>query len=179
MVDEQLPELILPIEGRDHCLGRAGARYQLVEYGDYECPHCRHVQPIVHELLREFGDDLWFAFRHYPQPKIHPNSVRAAEIAEAADQQAKFWLMHDRLFQHQGEFSEKLYQRLAQELPLDMPAFDRDLASGAPTRHVDEDVESAEENGVGDTPAFFVNGRMHEGSYEFRPMLDALRLRTA
>ena len=83
--------------------------------------------------------------------------------------------MHNRLFQHQEQLSEKLYQRLARELPLDMPTFERDLASGAPERHVAEDGESAEEDGVGDTPTFFVNGRMHEGPYEFRPLLDALR----
>ncbi len=173
--EDLLPDLELPSEGSDHCRGPPGARYSLVEYGDFECPHCAHVHPIVQELVRELGDELCVVFRHYPQPREHPNSVRAAEAAEAAEEQGKFWLMHDRLFEHQAELSEAQIRRLARALPLDMATFDRDLRSGAPSRRVDEDLESGREAGVEETPTFFVNGRMHVGSYEFLPLLEALK----
>lgn len=170
-----LPTLVLPVEDRDHCLGRLRAQYTLVEYGDYECPHCAHVHPIVQELVRELGDDLCFVFRHFPQPDVHPHSTQAAEAAEAAAMQAKFWLMHDRLFAHQSGLSDGTIRRLERELPLDLHTLDKDLASGAPARRVAEDQESGRSAGVGETPTFFVNGRMHVGSYEFLPLLKALR----
>ncbi len=175
MVDEGLPELTLPIEDRDHFLGVPGARYSLVEYGDYQCPHCAHVAPIVQELVRELEEDLCFAFRHFPQPAIHPRAAPAAEVAEAADEQGKFWLMHDRLFRSQNALSDGELRGLARALPLDMVTFERDLLSGAPARRVAEDVDSGTASGVAETPTFFVNGRMHAGSYEFLPLLKALR----
>ena len=175
MPDDNLPQLILPVEGRDHCLGRHGARYTLVEYGDFECVHCAHVRPIVMEVVRELGDDLCFSFRHFPQPKLHPHSQAAAEAAEAADEQGKFWLMHDRLFEHQDALTDGNLQALARDLPIDMADFAKDLRSGEPARRVADDVESGTDAGVGDTPTFFVNGRMHSGSYEFLPLLNALR----
>lgn len=170
-----LPNLVLPVEDRDHYVGPLRAQFNLVEYGDFECPHCAHVHPIVHELLRELGDDLCFVYRHFPQPDVHPHSTRAAEAAEAAGMQGKFWLMHDRLFDHQNELSDETIRRLERELPVDMPVLERDLSSGEPARHVAEDLESGREAGVGETPTFFVNGRLHVGSYEFLPLLEALR----
>ncbi len=173
--EELLPTLVLPVESRDHCRGPIGARYSLVEYGDYECEQCARAEPIVAEVVRELGDDLCFVFRNYPLVEEHPHAERAAQVAEAADMQAKFWLMHDRLFAHQTELGEPLFQRLARELPLEMDTFERDLRSGAAARRVAEDVESGEEAGVEATPTFFVNGRLYVGSYEFLPLLDALR----
>jgi protein-disulfide isomerase len=173
--DAALPTLVLPIEDRDHCRGPISARWSLVEYGDYECENCANAQSVVAEIVRELEDDVCFVFRHFPQPDVHPHAQIAAEAAEAADEQAKFWLMHDRLFQHQTELSEHVIRRLAQELPLDMATYDRDLREGAPARHVAEDREGAAEVGVEETPTFFVNGRLHVGSYEFLPLLEALR----
>ncbi|MCI4327106.1 MAG: thioredoxin domain-containing protein [Thermoplasmata archaeon] len=170
-----LPELVLPIEDRDHVLGPLGARYNLVEYGDYESPHCRSVVGVVRELVRELGDDLCFAFRNYPQPKLHPRSQAAAEAAEAAGMQGKFWLMHDRVFDHQGSLSDRELREIARSLPVEMADFERDLALGEAARRVAEDVEFANEDGVGDTPSFFVNGTLHVGQYEFLPLLKALQ----
>ncbi|MCI4345992.1 MAG: thioredoxin domain-containing protein [Thermoplasmata archaeon] len=173
--NEELPELVLPIEQRDHCQGPPSARYSLVEYGDFSSLHCRHVLGAVHELLRELGDDLCFAFRNFPQPKLHPLARSAAEAAEAAGLQGKFWLMHDRLLARQDELSEAVIRKLARELPVEMAEYQRDLSSGAAARRVDDDLDSAEEVGVGATPTFFVNGRLHVGEYEFLPLLEALR----
>jgi protein-disulfide isomerase len=173
--DSALPELVLPEENRDNCLGPPSARYSLVEYGDYESPHCRHVAGIVRELVRELGDDLCFVFRNYPQPKLHPHSQAAAEAAEAAGLHGKFWLMHDRLLDHQDELTSEAIRSIALGLPIDMAEFERDLATGVAQRRVAEDVESAIASGVGDTPTFFVNGVLNVGAYEFLPLLTALR----
>lgn len=174
-MDEELPELVLPVDDRDHVLGPLSARCSLVEYGDYESPQCREVAAIVRELVRELEDDLCFAFRNYPQPKVHPLSQIAAEAVEAAGFQGKFWLMHDRVFDHQDELDEEKLREIADGLPIDMVAYKRDIESGEAARRVAEDVELAEEDGVGDTPVLFVNGTLHEGKYEFLPLLDALQ----
>jgi protein-disulfide isomerase len=173
--DEELPELILPIEDADPHKGPLGARYALVEYGDYQSEQCRALEPILAEVIRELEDDLCLAFRNFPLVQEHPNARRAAEVAEAADEQGKFWLMHDRLFEHQAELGEPLYHDLARALPLEMDTFERDLTSGEAARKVDEDVESGEEAGVEATPTLFVNGRLYVGSYEFLPLLKALQ----
>jgi Na+:H+ antiporter, NhaA family len=172
---EGLPDLVLPLAQRDHFLGSPSARYSLVEYGDYTSPHCRHVLGTVSELTRELGDDLCFAFRNFPRPDLHPFSRSAAEAAEAAGLQGKFWLMHDRLFARQDDLSAGVVREIARSLPVEMEDFDRDLSSGAAARQVDDDLESAEEAGVGDIPTFFVNGRLHVGQYEFLPLLQALQ----
>jgi Na+:H+ antiporter, NhaA family len=174
-MDDELPELVLPIDERDHVIGPLSAKYSLVEYGDYESPRSRNVIGAVRELLRELGDDLCFAYRNYPQPKVHPRSQAAAEAAEAAGFQAKFWMMHDRIFDHQGELSDRELREIARSLPIDMAVYERDLASGQARERVNDDLELAEEDGVGDTPTFFVNGTMYTGQYEFLPLLDALK----
>jgi Na+:H+ antiporter, NhaA family len=173
--ENELPELVLPMETRDNCRGSPGARYSLVEYGDYTSVHCRRVLGAINELVRELGDDLCFVFRNFPEPPRHSMARSAAEAAEAAGLQGKFWLMHDRLFARQDALSEKVFRELARSLPIESEDFERDLSSGAAARRVDEDLESAEAAGVGDTPTFFVNGRLHVGEYEFLPLLDAIR----
>jgi protein-disulfide isomerase len=172
---EELPDLVLPIEDRDHCQGPPSARYSLVEYGDYTSIHCRHVVGAVHELVRELGDDLCFAFRNFPQTKLHPLARKAAEAAEAAGLQGKFWMMHDRLLEHQEELTEDEIRKIARELPVEMAEYQRDLSTGVAARRVEDDLESAEDAGIGDTPTFFVNGRLHVGQYEFLPLLKALQ----
>jgi len=173
-VSPLLPDLVLPIEARDHHRNAANARCSLVEYGDYESPGCRASLGVVRELLDDLGDELCYAYRHFPQLEVHPHAASAAEAAEAADLQAKFWLMHDRLFNHQDELAPALYRRLAAELPVDVAHFERDLASGAPARRVAGDLEEGRRLGVVETPTFFVNGRMHVGSYEFEALRAAL-----
>lgn len=173
--DDELPELVLPLEAEDNIRGPPGARYSLVEYGDYTSVHCRHILEAVNELVRELGDDLCFAFRNYPEPPRASLARTAAEFAEAAGLQGKFWLMHDRLFAHQDGLSEESMRKLARELPVQMSDFERDLASGTAARRVDDDLESAEEAGVGDVPSLFVNGRLHVGQYEFLPLLKAIQ----
>ena len=167
--------LIVPIEDRDHHRGPIGARYALVEYGDFTNERCRDLVDTLADLTRELEVDLCVAFRSFPDAKRSPEARRAAEVAEAAEEQGKFWLMHDRLFEHQSELGEALYRKLARELPLDLEVFDRDLRSGEAARRVDEDVESGIEAGVVEAPTLFVNGRMHVGPHEFDDLLAALQ----
>lgn len=173
--DDDLTELVLPIEDRDHHRGPIGARYALVEYGDFASEPCRDLASTLSDLSRELEDDLCLAFRSFPDTAANRESRRAAEVAEAAEEQGKFWLMHDRLFEHQAELSEATYRKLARELPLDLDVFERDLRTGEAARRVDEDIESGTEAGVAATPTLFVNGRMHAGSYEFDDLLNAIR----
>lgn len=172
--DDRLPDLVLPVEARDHTVGPVSARSSLVEYGDYTSEECRHVLESVNELTRELGDELCFAFRPYPVSPRQPIARRAAEAAEAAGLQGKFWLMHERLFARQDDLTDATIRTLAQSLPVELSHFERDLASGEAARRVDENLETGREAGVEDTPCFFVNGRLHVGSYEFVPLLRAL-----
>ena len=172
--EDPLATLAFPVTLEDHHLGSVGAKYTLVEYGDYECPDCEMGSHVVKELLRDLGEDFCYVFRNFPLTEVHPNAQLAAEAAEAADAQGKFWLMHDRLFEHQAELSPTLVRRLATEMSLDVRRFDGDLRSGEPKRRVDEDRAGGAQSGVEGTPTFFANGRMHVGAYEYDPLLRSL-----
>jgi Na+:H+ antiporter, NhaA family len=166
---------VLPEPDRDHCQGPVTAKLSLVEYSDYECPPCAEAHWVVKELVEELGSEVCVVFRNLPLPKIHPRAQAAAEAAEAADAQGKFWLMHDRLLEHQDNLEPDDLAGYAREISLDMATFDRDLRSGSPARRVAEDVESAHRNGVTGTPTFFVNGTLFTGPSEFLPLLKALK----
>jgi protein-disulfide isomerase len=155
---------------RDHILGPAGAAVTLVEYGDFECPHCGRAAPVVRRLREEMGDAFRFAFRHFPVNLGHAHAQLAAEAAEAAAAQERFWEMHDRLFANQGALDNDSLTRHAEEIGLDVARFRAELETHAHTARVDEDVESAEESGVIWTPTFFING-VHYGA---APDFDAL-----
>jgi protein-disulfide isomerase len=164
----------LPIASRDHLRGPATAAHALVEYGDFECSASAEARWVIKELEEEMEDKLCVAFRHFPLSDIHPHAQAAAEAAEAADAQGKFWLMHDRLFDHQNELEPNHLQSYANHISIDMATFERDLRSGAPARHVAEDVEGARALHVTETPTFFLDGILYSGPAEFLPMLEAL-----
>ena len=144
--------------------GPTDAPVTLVEYGDFQCPYCGDAYPVVLELLERFGDRLRFVFRHLPVPELHPYAPAAAEAAEAAAAQGRFWEMHDRLFTHQLQLRDSDLRRHAEAISLDVERFDRALREGAHTRRVQEDAESGARSGVPSTPRFFVNGVIHLGS---------------
>jgi NhaA family Na+:H+ antiporter len=175
MTDSTAPSSrVLPEPSRDHLRGPASALHSLVEYSDYEHAPCAEARWVVKELEEELGDKMCVAFRNLPFPTLHPHAQAAAESAEAADAQGKFWLMHDRLFEHQEALEPAQIASYAAEISLDMATFDRDLRSGAPARRVAEDVESARRHGVKGTPTFFLNGVLYSGPTDFLPMLTAL-----
>jgi protein-disulfide isomerase len=148
---------------RDHVRGAIEARVTLVEYGDFQCPYCGDAYPVVHQLLEHFGDRLRFVFRHMPLQDLHPRAQAAAEAAEAAAAQGRFWEMHDRLFTHQLELGDAQLRRHAAAIGLDVERIDRELREGVHAAHVDEDYRSGVLSGIPSTPRFFVNDVIHLG----------------
>lgn len=168
---EVIVDLADPVTGdRDHLRGPADAAVTLVEYGDFECPYCGMAEPIVRELLSDFGD-LRYAWRHLPLSDVHPHAQLAAEASEAAGAQGKFWEMHDLLMERQDALQYKDLVRYAGELGLDVERFTDDLRTRQWSDRVAADVESADLSGVAGTPTFFVNGQRHHGPYD----IDSLR----
>jgi Na+:H+ antiporter, NhaA family len=149
---------------RDHIRGSGDAPVTLVEYGDFQCPYCGEAYPVVHELLDRFGDRLRFVFRHMPLPDLHPRAQAAAEAAEAAGAQGRFWEMHDRLFTHRLELSDADLRSHAEAVGLDLERFDRELSAGVHAARVAEDYRSGARSGIPSTPRFFVDGVIHLGS---------------
>ncbi|MFJ5842970.1 Na+/H+ antiporter NhaA [Streptomyces shenzhenensis] len=160
---------------RDHVRGPFDAPVTLVEYGDYECPYCGRAEPVVRELLAEFGDDLRYVWRHLPLTDVHPDAQLAAEAAEAAALQGRYWELHDVLISHQGDLGVKDLLDHAERTGLDMAAFRRDLRARSGAERVAEDVETADLSGVSGTPTFFVNGRRHHGAYDVASLSVAVR----
>ncbi len=151
---------------RDHVRGPVDAPLTLVEYGDFECPFCGRATGAVEELRERFGDRLRYVFRNLPLTEVHPYAQLAAEAAEAAAAQGRFWEMHDRLFAHQDRMTPTDLLEHAAAIGLDVARFSRDLGSGRFARRVEEHVASAEASGVEGTPTFFVGGRRHTGPYD-------------
>jgi protein-disulfide isomerase len=168
--------LILPVsEDRDHVQGSAGARVTLVEYGDYECPYCGEAYPIVRDIQERMGEQLRFVFRNFPISTSHPHAEQAAEAAEAAAAQSRFWEMHDRLYENQRHLTDDDLRSYAQELDLELDLFEKELAEHIHADRVHEDFMSGVRSGVNGTPTFFINGLRHDDSYEFETLLEALQ----
>ncbi len=163
-----------PVDDRDHALGSETAAVTLVEYGDYECPYCGRMHPIVRKLRERLGDRLRFVFRHFPLDSVHPNARHAAEAAEAAGAQGQFWEMHDLLYENQDDLEDGTLRRLADRLELDAQRFEEGLTERRHAPRVREDRLGGERSGVDGTPAFFVNGLRYEGSLDFDGLLAAV-----
>lgn len=175
---QQPAKLTVTISKRDHVLGPETARVTLVEYGDYQCPYCGQAYQVVKEITRQLGDSLCFVYRHFPLREIHHYSEQAAEAAEAAGAQGKFWEMHAQLFEHQNALDGSSLKQYASELGLDKSRFDRDLAIGAFAARVQEDYRSGLQSGVQGTPTFFINGLRHDGSWGFQTLMAAIKAAT-
>ncbi|HEX4734404.1 MAG TPA: Na+/H+ antiporter NhaA [Thermoleophilaceae bacterium] len=158
----------------DHIRGPADAPVTLVEYGDFECPYCGRAEPILRELLSEHGADIRFVFRHLPLTDVHDHAQLAAEAAEAAGAQGRFWEMHDLLLDHQDALTARDLMGYANELGLDMDEFHDDLKRHEHAARVARDVESAELSGVAGTPTFFINGQRHHGAYDIQTLTKAV-----
>ena len=160
---------------RDHVRGRADAAVTLVEYGDFQCPYCGEAYPVVRELQERFGDQLRFVFRHMPLADLHPRAQCAAEAAEAAGAQERFWEMHDRLFEHQHELADSDLRRHAEAVGVpDSARFDAELRDGIYSVRIEEDYRSGAQSGVPSTPGFFVNGLIHLGSASYGELAEAI-----
>jgi Na+/H+ antiporter NhaA len=168
-------DLAVPVDPRrDHIRGPAKAPVTVVEYGDFECPYCGLAEPVIREILADYGD-VRYVWRHLPLNDVHPHAQLAAEGAEAAAAQGKFWEMHDQLLEHQGALTAEDLIGYAGELGLDVDRFARYLAGDAGMARIDEDADSADLSGVSGTPTFFVNGKRHHGAYDLSELSDAVR----
>lgn len=162
-----LTDLAVPVDPeRDHIRGPVDAAVTLLEYGDYECIYCGRAEAAIRELSARFGDDLTYVWRHLPLQDVHPRAQLAAEAAEAAGAQGKFWEMHDLMIGHQKSIDIKDLRHYAEELELDVDRFWDDLRGRTFADEVAEDVESADLSQVTGTPSFFINGHRHEGAYD-------------
>jgi Na+/H+ antiporter NhaA/protein-disulfide isomerase len=154
----------------DHVRGAADALVTLVEYGDFECPHCGRAAPVMRQLLERFDGRLRFVFRHLPLTDIHPNAAIAAQAAEAAGAQGRFWEMHDMLFAHQAELDIHDLAGYAASLGLDESTFDEALRDQAYASTIARHVASAEEAGVAGTPSFFIEGVRYRGAVDYEAL---------
>lgn len=169
------PALTNPVsDERDHIQGPPGAPLTLVEYGDYECPYCGAAYPIVKEIQARLGDRLRLVFRNFPITTSHPHSQQAAEAAEAASAQGKFWEMHDILYENQANLRQQDLLVYGERLGLHVDRFTTDLAEHVHRERVHEDFLSGVHSGVNGTPTFFIIGRRHDGSYETETLFGAL-----
>ena len=159
---------------RDHIRGPADADVTLVEYGDFECPYCGRAEPVIRDLLADFGD-LRYVWRHLPLNDVHPRAQLAAEASEAAAVQGAFWPMHDLLLEHQDELGPKDLIGYAEQLGLDVKAFTEDLRNHRWSEHVAADLESADVSEAAGTPTFFVNGQRQSGAYDLATLGRAVR----
>jgi protein-disulfide isomerase len=168
--------LLTPSVGpRDHVLGPADAPVTLVEYGDFECPFCGRAYPELKRVLGRVGSKVRFVFRHFPLSEQHPHAQHAAEIAEAAGAQGKFWEMHDLLYQRQGALADADLVAYVRELGLDAERARGELARHVHAARVREDFLSGVRSGVSGTPRFFINGRPHEEPGDVTTLAAALR----
>ncbi len=167
MISRFEPQLILPVGPRDHIRGPRDADVTLVEYGDYECPFCGQAHGVIMELLDQIGDRFRFVFRNFPLTTMHPHAELAAEAAEAAGAQRRFWEMHDTLHENQDALEPEDLLQYAADLDLDVDQFASDLSSHAFERRVREDFMSGVRSGVSGTPTFFINGVRHDGPWDF------------
>jgi protein-disulfide isomerase len=163
--------LQIPVTAADHIAGNKHAPVTLVEYGDYECPACGLAFPIVKAVQKHFDKQLRFAFRHFPLTQVHPHAESAAETAEFAGAHARFWEMHDSLFENQRMLGLPLYIALAKELGLSEDALADALESGTFRPKVHDDFMGGLRSGVNGTPTFFINGRRHDGAYGFEDLV--------
>ena len=169
--------LKVPVTPDDHIQGDEHSPAILVEYGDYECPHCGRAYRIIQRVQKHFGKRLGFVFRNFPLKEMHPNAEVAAEAAEFAAAQARFWEMHDGIFEHQETLGLPLLLELAETVGLSVNDLEGALTRGEYAPRVKSDFIGGARSGVNGTPTFFINGHRHDGPFEFEDLVAAIDAR--
>ncbi len=173
-MSEHFFELTPSVRSYDHSLGPEHAPVTVVEFGVFECPNCKQAAPAVKLLLERFEERVRFVFRHFPLVEVHPHAMLAAQAAEAAAAQGKFWPMHDLLFENQTHLKAQHLQNYAQGLGLDMARYTAEMDDEVYLQRVREHIDSGHQSGVRGTPTFFVNGRLPDVSFGMRSRFDAV-----
>ncbi|MBV9912514.1 MAG: thioredoxin domain-containing protein [Sinobacteraceae bacterium] len=169
-----MSDLRAPVVSSDHVRGAAHAPVTVVEYGDFECPNCKQAAPAVRMLLEKYAGQVRVVFRHFPLEAAHPHALSAAEAAESAGAQGRFWDMHDLLFEHQDQLRRRDLEAYAARLQLDGARFAAELDDEIYRQRIREHMEGAVRSGVRSTPGFFVNGRIQDVSFGLRALFDAV-----
>ena len=170
-----MSQLTPSVSKKDHSQGNSHAPLTLVEYGDYQCPHCGHAYPIIKQVQQELGEQLRFVYRNFPLSEAHPDAFKAAVAAEAAVLQHKFWEMHDIIFENQNALSWNDLFSYARNIGLNMEHFEEDVQKESIAEKVESDFESGVRSGVNGTPSFFINGEKYDGSWEEYDLLEYLK----
>jgi protein-disulfide isomerase len=163
-----------PVTAGDHTQGPADAKVTLVEYGDYQCPYCGAAYQVLKAVQKRLGAKMRLVFRNFPLNQAHPFAELAAESAEAAGAQGKFWEMHDALYENQAQLGQPLIEALVRRLKLDAGQFESDLETRKFQAHVKQDFMGGVRSGVNGTPGFFINGERYDDSWEEEPLSAAL-----
>jgi len=166
-------ELVEALGAADHVLGPEQAPVVVVEYGDFECPNCKQAASAVEILLERFRDRVRFGFRHFPLEDVHPHALQAAQAAECAGAQGRFWEMHRLLFEQQTHLDLQHLYGYAEDLGLDVARFTAELSDQIYLQRIREHIASGQRSGVRGTPGFFVNGRIQDVSFGLRQLFDA------
>jgi protein-disulfide isomerase len=174
MTQRKAIDLVVPLDAVDHVLGPSHAPVVVVEYGDFECPSCKIAAPAVKVMLERFQNKVRFGFRHFPLEQAHPHALLAAEAAECAGGQGKFWEMHDLLFANQAHMKPRHLQGYAEQLGLDMARYIAEIDDHVYLQRVREHMEGGRRSRVRSTPGFFVNGSIQDVSFGMHGLLDAV-----
>jgi protein-disulfide isomerase len=166
--------LAVPVDPTDHSLGPEHARITVLEYGDFECPSCKVAATTPVLLMERFPNKIRFVFRHFPIPEAHPHALMAAEAAEAAAAQARFWPMYDALFEHQAHLKDKDLHRYAEELGLDMARYTAEMDDHIYLQRVREHIDGGRRSHIRATPTFFVDGVVQDISFGMKALHDAV-----
>jgi len=172
------PKLVPTLTADDHILGSAEDSVLLLEYGDYQCPYCKEIQPVIAKLKKLFGKRLALAYRHFPFSEAHPQAFGAAVAAEAAAKQNKFWAMHKKIYagrQNAVVLGNAGLERIARECKLNMKKFRQGCGSSECFEAVKKDFNSGIKSGVNGTPTFYINGRRYDGEHKFQAMAEAIQ----
>jgi protein-disulfide isomerase len=163
-------------EQTDHYKGNLDAPVQLLEYGDFQCPHCGAAHPMLKKIEETFGSSLLFIFRHFPLSESHPYAKIAAIASEAAAEQGSFWKMFDLIFENQNSLSKQMLLILAKSLHLNIKDFQKSLSDPGIAAKVDSDFESGIFSGVNGTPSFYINSQKYNGPYTYEGLSLALEM---
>ena len=167
-------ELAAPVNDADHTIGPANAGVTVVEYGDLECPNCKQAAPAVKLILRRFAGRIRFVYRHFPLEEVHPHAMQAAEAAESAGAQDRFWPMHDLLFENQAHLKLHDLRRYAEQLQLDIARYTFEMDDHVYLQRVREHLQTGLESGARSTPTFFVDGKLKDVSFGLPALFDAV-----
>jgi protein-disulfide isomerase len=166
--------LAVSVSHSDHIMGPETAKITLVEYGDFECPNCGQAYHAVKILRKHFDGRMRFVFRHFPLREVHPHAELAAEAAEAAGAQNKFWPMHDLLFENQRHLKDKSLRRYAEGIEVDMERYDYEMSDHVYLQRVQEHIDGGIRSRVRSTPTFFVNGVVQDVSFGLERLRQAI-----